>query len=71
MALELKPVMNKLIHKPITNLEALLSLSSPSVTIQAVKESTEPYLTKSGGLRVEIAKEAKSKSKIKTENSAS
>ena len=64
MAHELKPVMNNVIHKPVTNLEALRSLASPTATIQAVKGSIEPSLTKSSGVQVEISKEAKSKMKI-------
>ena len=69
MAHELKPVMNNVIHNPITNLEALQSLAGPAATIKAVKESLEPSLTKSSGVQVEISKEAKSK--MKTENLAS
>ena len=61
MAHELKPVMSNIIHKLTTNLEALPSLSSPSATLQAVKEKTEPSLTKNSGVQIEISKEAKSK----------
>ena len=68
MAHELKPVMNNVIHKLTTNLDALPSLSSPSATIQAVKEKTEPSLTKNSGVQIEISAEAKSK--MNTENSA-
>ena len=68
MAHELKPVMNNVIHKLTTNLDALPSLSSPSATIQAVKEKTEPSLTKNSGVQIEISTEAKSK--MNTENSA-
>ena len=68
MAHEFKPVMNNIIHKPTTNMEALPSLSSPSATLQAVKEKTEPSLTKNSGVQIEISREAKSK--MNTENSA-
>ena len=68
MAHELKPVMNNIIHNLITNLEALPSLSSPSAAIQAVKEKTEPSLTKNSGVKIEISIEAKSK--MNSENSA-
>ena len=68
MAHELKPVMNNVIHKLTTNLDALPSLSSPSATIQAVKEKTEPSLTKNSGVQIEISTEAKSK--MNTENTA-
>ena len=68
MAHELKPVMNNVIHKLTTNLDALPSLGSPSATIQAVKEKTEPSLTKNSGVQIEISAEAKSK--MNTENSA-
>ena len=68
MAHELKPVMNNIIHKPSTNLDALPTLSSPSSKIQAVKEETEPSLTKNSGVQIEISIEAKSK--MNTDNSA-
>ena len=68
MAHELKPVMNNIIHKPTTNLDVLPTLSSPSAKIQAVKEKTEPSLTKNSGVQIEISIEAKSR--MNTENSA-
>ena len=67
MAHEFKPVMNNIIHKLTTNMEALPSLSSPSATLQAVKEKTEPSLTKNSGVQIEISIEAKLK--MNTENS--
>lgn len=67
MAHELKPVMNNIIHNLTTNLQALPSLSSPSAAVQAVKEQTEPSLTKNSGVQIEISIEAKLK--MNTENS--
>jgi hypothetical protein len=63
MAHELKPVMNNIIHRPMTNLEALKSLGSPKAKISAVKESLQPSLVKNSGVDVEISKEAKAKMK--------
>ena len=61
MAHELQPVMNNIIHKLTTNLDALPSLISPDATIKTVKEKTEPPLTKNSGVQFEISIEAKSK----------
>ena len=69
MAHELKPVMNNVIHNPITNLKALRSIGSPGVTIQAYKVSMEPSFTKGSGVLVESSKDAKSK--VKADDSAS
>ena len=63
MAHELKPVMNNIIHRPMTNHEALKSLGSPKAKINAVKESLQPSLVKNSGVDVEISKEAKAKMK--------
>ena len=69
MAHELKPVMNNIIHKPITNLEALRSLDGPTATLQALKNETEPSLTKKSSVQVELSKEAKLKMKTENPNS--
>ena len=39
MAHELKPVMNNIIHRPMTNLEALKSLGSPKAKINALSDN--------------------------------
>jgi hypothetical protein len=63
MAHELKPVMNNIIHRPMTNLEALKSMGSPKAKINAVKESLQPSLVKNSGVDVQISQEAKAKMK--------
>ena len=55
--------MNRIIHKPKTNLKVLMSspLMDPSTKLQAAKQSIEPTMTKSSAVMVEISQEARAK----------
>lgn len=60
---ELSPVMNRIIHKPKTNLKVLMSspLMDPSAKLKAAKQSIAPTITKSSAVMVEISQEARTK----------
>ena len=55
--------MNRIIHKPKTNLKVLMSspLMGPSAKLQAAKKSIAPTMTKSSAVMVEISQEARAK----------
>mgnify|MGYP001437645406 CR=1 FL=1 len=55
--------MNRIIHKPKTNLKVLMSspLMDPSAKLKAAKQSIGPTMTKSSAVMVEISQEARAK----------